>query len=147
MSAGLSDTDELVDGVGDGGVFEGEAGVGEPAWVAAATGEREGGVGPYEEGSDVDERGRCWWRPGPVEGCSQLVHHFTVLDGVRGGEVDDAVAGGLFGEEADGADEVVGVEPADPLVAVADASAESPAGDGGESFERGRVAVEDDAGA
>ena len=73
---------------------------------------------------------------------SKRRHHVLVLDRARRGDVNHAVDLAVVAHEPQRAEEIVDVDPADPLIAFADPSTQPEFGEPGESFvSRGVVEV------
>ena len=108
---------EAFEGFVQGGEGEAEACVEETAGDGAAAEEEGFGVHAAEPCGGFGDGGGGAWAPWAGVGAAEGGHEVGVADWVRGGCDDGAVEGSVLEGEEDGFDGVVGVDPAEPLVA------------------------------
>lgn len=108
---------EAFEGFVEGGDGEAEACVEETARDGAAAVEERFGVHASEPCGGFGDGGGGAGAPWAGVGAAEGGHEVGVADRVGGGGDDGAVEGSVLEGEEDGFDGVVGVDPADPLVA------------------------------
>ena len=131
-----------VESMGDGGVGESETGRGEFGRVDAGAGE-ESFVGHFAEG---EAEGEGWGGQdgGAMDGLGKGVRELGVGDGVWGGEIDRAGKGWGLEKKQDCGYGVLEADPAHPLLAGAERSAETQAEKGKHFGECTFAATDDD---
>src|SRR5918994_2768726 len=119
-----------------------EPGGQETARHAPPTGKSKCGIATHQQRAQVYERLRCRWRPRPTKRVAKCRHHVPVSDRVRRGDVHGSGDLVVIADEAHCAQEVVDVDPTDPLLSRADAPAEAELRKTREALEGRRTVIE-----
>ena len=136
--------EEVVERFGEGGEAEVEACLAELCGEDALSAGED--IGDLSEGDAQGELGDG--EPtGAPEGSCECASEVAIGDGIGGGGVEGTLEGGVVEGEEDDVDEVVEVDPGDPLAAAADGATDVEAEGEEHLLERASVGGEDDAGA
>lgn len=132
-----------VESLGDGGVGELKAGGDEPGGVDAGAGEQ-GFIGHFSEG-EAEGKGRRRQNGRAMDGVGEGTGELGIGDGAGSGEIDRAGDGRGLKKEKDGGDGVGEADPAHPLPAGTERTAEAEPEDGKHFCKRAVAGADDDA--
>ena len=112
-------------------------------WDTSTAGQRERGIRSQSHGTGSDKRRGSGQRSRSMCGVPELRHEVHVPRRLRSGHMNNPIKLGSVQEPQDRRAEVVTVDPADPLLPVADPPSEAPPREPDQSVERRRPAVEE----